>query len=400
MKVLIVSFYYTPEIGAAPSRITNMAEGLKHLGAEVDVLTCLPNYPKGKIFEGYRKCFSKKETINGINIYRYWTYASVSKNPFSRVLGMTAFATTMWAFALHIKRVRSYDRVIIQSPPIMVATSALILFKKLFRRTTILNVSDLWPLSAVELGAVRENSKMHKLLLWMEKFNYKTASAFQCQSNEIIEHIKGFQPDKEFFLYRNLQHQTSSKSIATKSSKSFKIVYAGLLGVAQNIAEIIRNIDFKKLNAEFHIFGGGNQAKEIEEYIQNNDCSVFYHGYLEKSDMVNELSKYDASIVPLTVRIKGAVPSKIFDLLPVGIPILFCGGGEGAEIIKQYNLGLVSDPADMKALESNIQKMVSMSEDEYMKLKDSCLSAANEDFSFDMQMSKYIGFLKGLELPK
>ena len=64
MKILIVSFYYSPELGAAPSRITNMAEGLKSQGAEVDVLTCLPNYPQGQIFEGYRGRLSKKEKIN------------------------------------------------------------------------------------------------------------------------------------------------------------------------------------------------------------------------------------------------------------------------------------------------------------------------------------------------
>ena len=61
MRVLIVSPSYLPEIGAAPSRITNMAEGLSGLGIKVDVLTCLPNYPKGRIFDGYRGAFSKTE---------------------------------------------------------------------------------------------------------------------------------------------------------------------------------------------------------------------------------------------------------------------------------------------------------------------------------------------------
>ena len=67
MRILIVSFYYAPELGAAPSRITNLAEGLKSQGAEVEVLTCLPNYPKGRIFEGYRHRIRKTEIINGIN---------------------------------------------------------------------------------------------------------------------------------------------------------------------------------------------------------------------------------------------------------------------------------------------------------------------------------------------
>ena len=67
MKVLIVSFYYEPEVGAAPSRITNLAKGLKASGMDVDVLTCLPNYPKGRIFEGYRRRFSMKENMEGEN---------------------------------------------------------------------------------------------------------------------------------------------------------------------------------------------------------------------------------------------------------------------------------------------------------------------------------------------
>ena len=68
MRVLIVSPSYLPEIGAAPSRITNMAEGLSGLGIKVDVLTCLPNYPKGRIFDGYRGAFSKTEDVNGIQV--------------------------------------------------------------------------------------------------------------------------------------------------------------------------------------------------------------------------------------------------------------------------------------------------------------------------------------------
>lgn len=71
MRVLIVSPSYFPEIGAAPSRITNMAEGLSGLGIEVDVLTCLPNYPKGRIFEEYRGTFSKKEDVNGGSQFMY-----------------------------------------------------------------------------------------------------------------------------------------------------------------------------------------------------------------------------------------------------------------------------------------------------------------------------------------
>ena len=108
MKILLVSFYYYPELGAAPSRITNMAEGFIAEGAEVDVLTCLPNYPKGRIFDGYRGRLYKKEKTGKGTIFRYWTYATVSKNPIARAWGMISFALMMWLFAFKIRTIRSY----------------------------------------------------------------------------------------------------------------------------------------------------------------------------------------------------------------------------------------------------------------------------------------------------
>ena len=164
MRVLIVSPSYLPEIGAAPSRITNMAEGLSGLGIKVDVLTCLPNYPKGRIFDGYRGAFSKTEDVNGITVFRYWTYASISRRPLVRLASMCAFATTLWCFALKRKRIKSYDKVIIQTPPVLAAASAMLLFRCCYRKKVVLNVSDLWPLSAVELGAMKEGGVYHRVM--------------------------------------------------------------------------------------------------------------------------------------------------------------------------------------------------------------------------------------------
>lgn len=394
MKTLIVSFYYSPELGAAPSRITNMAEGLKQKGVDVDVLTCLPNYPKGEIFEGYKKTFFRKENINGINCYRYWTYATVSKKAVARLFSMFSFALTMWSFAFKRKQIKAYDYVIVQSPPILVAFSAMLLFGCLYKKKMVLNVSDLWPGSAVELGAVREGGGIHKFMLWIERFIYKHSYLIQGQSNEILKHIEGFVPEKKKFLYRNLQHSFVFQQRKSIKREPFKIVYAGLLGEAQNILGIIKQINFKELGAEFHLYGGGTQAQHINEFIEKNDVGVYYHGYLEKQKMVETLTEYNASIVPLLVSIKGAVPSKIFDLLPVGVPILFCGSGEGAEIIKEYNIGLVSSSGDIKGLKCNIQKMIAYSDEDYIQIKNNCINASQNDFSFEEQMNRYYEFLR------
>lgn len=401
MKVLIVSFYYTPEMGAAPSRITNMAEALQEKGAEVEVLTCLPNYPKGKIFDGYRHRLSKHEEINGVKVFRYWTYATVSKNPLLRLLGMLLFALDIWVFGLKVKRIRSYDRVIIQSPPLMVGFSAVLLFRCLYRRKTVLNISDLWPLSAVELGALKEGSLYYKVLAAMERFVYHHASACQGQSQEIINHVKSFGIKKPFFLYRNLQPGVSNVCGNVSTDRScLKLVYAGLLGVAQDILGMIEHINFKELGAELHIYGGGNQAEDIEAYVKTHDCGVFFHGYKPKNEITRILSSFHASIVPLVVSIKGAVPSKIFDLLPHGTPILFCGGGEGEHIITSCGFGFASTPGNYDMLKENISRLKTMSDDDYLHLRNNCLNASKGEFSFDEQMLRFYDFIESLSCAK
>ena len=393
MKVLIVSFYYEPEVGAAPSRITNLAKGLKASGMDVDVLTCLPNYPKGRIFKGYRGHFSMKETIDGINIYRYWTYATVSKNPFKRVLAMTAFATTLWAFARRRRLIKSYDRIIIQSPPILVAASAIALFKKCFGKHTILNVSDLWPMSAVELGFMREGSLSHRFMSRIERFMYRSVDAVMGQSGEIVEHVRSMFPGKRTFLYRNLQPVQVEKQAKPRGGV-LKVVYAGLFGVAQDMLSLLRNIDFVGLGVEMHLYGGGNQMSAIEEYIKQGDKNIYYHGYVSKQQMGEELKKYDLSVIPLAAHIHGAVPSKIFDLLPEGIPVLFSGEGEGACIVNDYGFGLVSAHGDYATLAHNIQTFVNMTDEEYAAYVNNCLSASRDTFSFSKQMERFCAFIE------
>lgn len=393
MKVLVVSYYYEPELGAAPSRMTNLVKGLKASGVEIDVLTSFPNYPKGRIFDGYRRRFSIKETVDGVNVYRYWTYATVSRNPIKRVLAMTSYAVSMWAFAFKRKLIKGYDRVIVQSPPIMVSASAVLLFKKLFGKNTILNVSDLWPGSAVELGFVRKGSLYFKVLSSLERFIYRNANSVMGQSQEIVEHVCDMFPDKRTFLYRNLQPLDGTPHPVRKRNERLKIVYAGLFGVAQDMLSLLKSVDFKALGVEMHLYGGGNQMDDVLAYVNEGDKNIWYHGYVSKQEMNEELKKYDLSVIPLAAPIYGAVPSKIFDLLPAGIPILFSGEGEGARIVEQFGLGLVSRHGDYETLERNIKTFAEMSLDEYFKYSTNCLGAASDSFSFSRQMERFCEFL-------
>jgi glycosyltransferase involved in cell wall biosynthesis len=271
------------------------------------------------------------------------------------------------------------------------------IFKVLYHKKCILNVSDIWPSTAVDMGAMKVGSRPYKFMAKCERYLYRKSDAVLGQSNEILQHIASFEerPDK-LFLYRNLQTYPMDKDFKKKGNP-VKVVFSGMLGVAQDVAGIVKNIPFNELGIEFHILGGGKQLEEIQRYIEQNPrCNVFAHGFVPKEDISGWMVKFDASIVPLFVRIRGAVPSKIYDILPQGLPILFCGGGEGADFISSHNAGFVSEPGDYAALQRNLEKLRDMSDADYEQMSANCITTTRNELNFDKQMNECVEFLENL----
>ena len=419
MRILLVAERYWPEVGAAPSRLANMAEGLERQGCEVDVLTSLPNYPQGRIFEGYRGKLCKHEVHGGVELFRYWLYATVSRNPVARMLNMFSFAWMMWLFAFKWKRIKRYDCVIIQTPQLVVAASAMRLFKGLYGKRCILNVSDIWPLTAVDMGAIATCSRSYRFMAKLEKYLYRKADGVLGQSEEILNHVaqemlslegkwdasqekdtddvlnsKLWQQNDRLWLYRNLQTYHLDCDHKTKGDV-LKLVFSGMLGVAQDVAGIVKRVPWKELGVEFHIFGGGMQLEEIQAWIAANpECGVYAHGFVKKEEIAGRLSSMDASIVPLATRIRGAFPSKVFDILPQGLPILFCGGGEGAQFISSHNVGYISTPGDYAALIENIRRLRDLSVADYEAMSARCISLSQQHLDFEKQMKQTFDWLK------
>lgn len=419
MKILLVAERYWPEVGAAPSRLANMAQGLKAQGCEVDVLTSLPNYPKGRIFDDYRGCLSKHEVREDVNLFRYWIYATVSRNPVARILNMFSFAVMIWLFAFKRKRIKSYDVVIIQTPTLVVAASAMRLFKGLYGKRCVLNVSDIWPLTAVDMGAMKKGSRSWKYMARLEKYLYKNADGVLGQSEEILNHVaqeilknegswtkgesdtdeilnsKLWTQNKQLFLYRNLQ--TYYLGEHKVKNEKMKLVFSGMLGVAQDVAGLVKNVPWRDLEVEFHILGGGKQYDKIVEYCDTHPgCGVFAYGFVPKEAIQERLAVMDASIVPLASRIRGAFPSKVFDILPQGLPILFCGGGEGASFIQDNEVGLISSPGDYAALIENIKRFRDMSTEEYEAMSSRCIKLSQDALNFDKQMKECMDYLQNV----
>ncbi len=378
--ILIITSYYPPETGAASNRISHLAEGLQKHNYKVSVLTPLPNYPTGRIFEGYKGVFKKKSVENTVSVTRLWVYASNSKNKLLRLLSMLSYSFSLIWFFVFNKIPRT---VIIQSPPLLVAFTSL-LFLNSKKHKLILNVSDLWPIAGLELGAFKKNFS-YKLLERIERYNYKKANVVLGQSEEILTHVKSLFPDKKTFLYRNFPDFKAPEIIKGPSNnKKLKLVYAGLLGVAQGIYKLLDNLDFT--NIEFHIYGNGAERELIEAFIlKNPELSIHYHREVTRKELHKELYKYDIAIIPLLNRIYGSVPSKIFEYTRLGIPILYFGGGEGETIIEKYNLGWVAEAGNYLELNSKIYSI--NKENLSFSFRKTIQKTALQNFDFQKQLS-------------
>lgn len=394
-KIKIITSFFPPEKGAASHRILTTAKELSSYGFDVSVITTLANYPTGKLFNGYKKMLYKKEEIKGIDCIRCWVFPSNSNNPIIRILSMLSYCFSL-LFTIPSLFLNKPDIIFVQTPPLLPGITG-VLISKLLRIKVVLNVSDIWPLTAVELGVMRHKSFSFRLFSGIENIMYRLSDAMIGQSNETCSYLKQ-KSDKPILLYRNLTKPNFNQIVNEQVLNSKKkIVYAGLLGFAQGVFNICKNIDFKSLDVEFHVFGDGIEKNLIENFIQqNSECNIFLHQTITKDEMQNKLLSYDATIIPLTKNIYGAFPSKITMAMAAGLPIFFSGDGEGFKIVDEFNLGYVSEAGNLNTLERNIIEFSRLNHQQINLMKLNIMNVVEKDFNYVDQQSKLCKFISSL----
>jgi len=387
-EILIVSNYYPPEKGAAANRIEQLALKLNQNNYKVTVLCPLGNYPKGELFPEYKGKFFVTETRENIIVKRLWIYPSVSKNLVVRLFSILSFTLSLFLYLLFKKTPK---KIVVQSPPLLLSfVSVFVLsFKK---KKIILNISDLWPLAAIELNALKKGSYSHRFSLFLERFIYKKATLILGQSNEIITHVKTVVPSKPCYLYRNFpDHNIESSRLKTVINEPIKLFYAGLLGVAQGVLGLCSNLDLTGLNIELHLFGDGAEKKQLEAFLKNNLAqNIQFHGMLSRKDLLHHLETFDIALVPLHTRIYGSVPSKIFEYGSLGFPILYFGGGEGETIVNENKMGWVSPVGNYQALNQQLIHISKMDKSDLILMKTAIFTTAKTAFNLDNQLADLI----------
>jgi len=387
----IISNYFPPEIGAASSRIFQLAKNLKLNYPHTEVICPFPNYPTGKIIGTYSG-FYQEEIIDKIKCHRLYILPSNSSSPIKRLVSMISFALSIWIL-LFKKSTYKSENIIIQNSPLLVSFSSILLFKKILNKKIILNVSDLWPQSAVDLGVINKDSFTHKIFKRIEKFNYKNSDKVIGQSQYIIDHMLTL-CDRPSFLYRNIP-QTNLKIIKSlETNQTINFIYAGLLGVAQGVLEIIKVLCKSDLNFKFDIYGDGNQKKEIQEFLKNNPTNkITFFGSITKFDLQSKYSHYHYSFVPLVAKIKGAFPSKIYELIMYKVPVIYIGDGEAKDFVISNNLGYHLDPNEINQLYHMMQRIFNNHDKKYKDLILNCEKVSKKELSFNKQFLNFLLFL-------
>jgi len=381
-EITIITNYFPPETGAASNRIFELAKALAMKSYAVTVVCPLPSYPRGKIFNEYKGKFIKKETNGNLTIYRLWHVPSNSRSKILRLLSMLSFCFSLFWFLLFKKLSPTF---FIQLSPLFVGFTAVCL-ARLKRKKIVLNVSDLWPLAGLEMNILSKGF-YYRVLEFMEHFSYKKADLICGQSQEILDHVHKITPSKNLFLYRNLpQIDLPNHPAVDSASKGLKIVYAGLLGVAQGVFQLIQNLNLPE-GVTLSIYGDGPEAKQIKKWAEQQQQINFY-GSLSRKELHRALLTYNLAIVPLKNSLYGSVPSKIFELSNLGIPMVYLSGGEGASIVEQYKLGFVIRESDYTSLSQLISDLHSgkliLPSSQHLQ------AVAKEYFSFGKQFEAFL----------
>lgn len=365
MRLTILTQYYPPETGAPQNRLHSLAKHIKAAGHEVNVVTAMPNYPQMQVFANYSGKIFHREISNGICIYRSWIYVSTSKGILARLLSYFSFVVTSLFTGM---RSWETDYLLCESPPLFLGMSAVIL-TKLKGAKLIFNVSDLWPESAEKLNIVN-NATLLRLAYKLEEWLYRCSFLVTGQTQGIVADIsRRFPTVRTFWLPNGVDEEVYA---ATKTGGTWRsrlglnekklFMYAGILGHAQGLDIIIKAASRLRDRADiaFVIIGDGPLKRELQELNEHLSAGVIFIPNTPKAEVMGMVAEAYACIIPLKKLdlFKGAIPSKIFDPLALGVPILLGVEGEARELfINQGRAGIFFEPENEEQLVQSIRKI-------------------------------------------
>lgn len=335
-------------------------------GFQVEVVTGFPNYPGGKVYDGYRIRAIQRERIGAAEVTRLAMYPSHDRSALRRMATYFSFMVT--AFLYLTFRARKADLVYVYYPALTAGLAAVA--AKLFRRTpVILDVQDMWPDSLGSSGMMR-----NRVVLWLAN---AACNLLYRRCDHIVVLSPGFKallqergvPADKITVIYNWAEETPLRETDTlpqgfDPEDSFRILFAGNMGVAQQLDTVLdaaQRLLVTNPECRFCFMGGGVERDRLFEVAQARGLTnVRFLPRVPLAEVQNFLAAADALLVHLADEplFRITVPSKTQAYLYAGRPILMGVAGDAADLIKRADAGYAFRPGDADDLADRVRALI------------------------------------------
>jgi glycosyltransferase involved in cell wall biosynthesis len=351
VRVVLLTHYFPPEVGAPQTRLGELATGLARRGFEVTVHTAPPHYPDGVVRAPYRnRLLSVQRTPDGVRVLRSAVYATPNRGFTRRLLNHASHAASALATA---PAAGACDVVVAEAPPLFTAAAG-VLYARAKRARLILHAADLWPESAVELGMLRHRgaiSAATSLAHWC----YSGADAVVVPTDGMHDRLSAME---------GLAHKVVAVSPAVDVDRftpgvagsvgPLRVAYAGTLGLAQGVGTLIEAAALAGPDAvRVTIAGGGAELEQVRALIDHLEATnVRLAGLVAPQEVPRMYAGHDAGVVLLRDRplFEAALPTKLFEILAARRPAVVAARGDAADLVRRAGAGVAVSPEDPRAL--------------------------------------------------
>ena len=385
MKILFITDNFAPEVNAPATRTyEHVKEWIKDKDIEVTIITCTPNFPHGKVYDGYKNKLYQKEYIDGIEVIRVWSYITSNSGFVKRVIDYISFGIMAFMVGLFKK----HDLIIATSPQFFTTWAAWGL-SKIKRKPWIFELRDLWPESIKTVGAMKQGKVidiLEKIELGLYKSSNKVVAVTDAFKTNLIN--RGIDANKievvtngsnvELFSARE-KNQKLLKSLGLENK--FIIGYIGTHGMAHSLDFIVTSISkIEDKYIHFLFIGDGAMKEKVLEIANNLKVkNATFLNPIKKEEVPEYLNICDVSLAPLKKEdnFKTVIPSKIFEASAMRKPTLLGVEGQAQEIIETYNAGLCFEPENEKDFLEKIY-ILKNDKEKYKELQKGCEELAIE----------------------
>lgn len=367
IRILFITPYFPPEIGAPQTRIHEQAVRLGKKGHIVSVLTTFPNYPSGIVPKEWKHLLFWKGTEQEVAVYRFWTYATPNSGFFRRILSQLSFGVLACIAAL---RLPPADVIIVESPPLFSGIAANVV-GWLKRAPYVFHVSDLWPETAIQLGVLT-----NPILIWLSKrvelLSYRRAAMILAVTSGIRRSIAGeVGPAKVVMLpnavdtdfFRPGVDEIDLRKRLGISEEKFLVLYAGTLGLGQQLDAAIEaaRLFQNECSVVHFVFAGDGAEKERlqRKAMEMKLSNVSFVAPYSKACMPQILKAADCVLVSLrdVPIFQAALPTKLFEAMACARPVVLAASGEAEALVKASAAGCIARPGNAQSIHDAMLKV-------------------------------------------